>query len=684
MKVKRWNILGNDIEDVDVLVKHGFSPLVAGVLCSRGFKTPELAEQFLKCGTESLYDPFLIKDMDRAVARLRRAIEDGEKVAVYGDYDVDGVTSTCLMYQYLGSKGISCIVHIPDRLDEGYGVNEPAIRRLAAEGATLLVTVDCGITAAKETALAKTLGLDIIITDHHECSGELPEAEAVVDPRRPDCGYPFPYLAGVGVAFKLVSAMEGREETQRLLETYGDLVALGTLADVMPVMDENRTLIRAGMDIIRSGKRDGLVSLVEASGGDIKKLAPDKIGYTIAPRLNAAGRMGKAKSAFLLLAAEGRERADAIAQELCDLNRDRQQLEAGILADALSMLKDQPAGLPVILGSDAWHQGVAGIVASRISERFFVPAIIVCFDGEEGHGSCRSFGGFDLFSALDASKELLVGFGGHMLAAGLTVKRESFDEFRESFCRYYQRNTDSSFVPTMDIDFEIDEAGLLSSRNVEELSVLEPWGNGNPQPLFCIRDAVIEQLTLIGEGKHIKMRTSKNGVSLDCVFFAKTLYDLALKQGDRADLAFFPQINEFRGNRGVQLLLREVKPSEEHIRQRDAEMELLGRFDGQLTKEEKKQFLPERRNFVDVWHTIERLSEKLSRFGGELRFIVYGIGAMLPTTPVPKIYACLRVFAEMGLISMMQSGADIDIAVHSGNNRRADLNASKLLKRLRS
>ncbi len=683
MKVKRWNILGYAKEDVNNLVEHGFSPLLAGVLCSRGLKTPELARQFLKSGTESLYDPFLIKDMDRAVERLRRAIENGEKVAVYGDYDVDGVTSTCLVYQYLTSKGVPCIVHIPDRLDEGYGVNETAIRNIAASGATLIVTVDCGITAVNETALAKELGVDIIITDHHECSGELPDAEAVIDPRRPDCCYPFPYLAGVGVAFKLISAMEGREGTEGLLETYGDLVALGTLADVMPVMDENRVLIRCGMEIIRSGRRDGLASLVEVSGGDIKKLAPDKIGYTIAPRLNAAGRMGKARSAFLLLSANGKESADVIARELCDLNRDRQQLEAGILADALSMLKEQPVGLPIILGSDAWHQGVAGIVASRISERFFVPAIIVCFDGEEGHGSCRSFGGFDLFSALDASKDLLEGFGGHTLAAGITVKRNNFDAFKRRFWQYYLLNTDSSYVPTMDINFEIEDARVLNTKNVEDLMVLEPWGNGNPQPLFCIRDAVIEQMTLIGEGKHIKMRASKNGSMLDCVFFAKTVYDLALKQGDRADLAFFPQINEFRGNRSVQLLLREVKPAEEYIKQRDEEMDLIHRFEGQLTKEEKKLFLPERRNFVDVWHTIERLSEKLSRFGGEMRGVLYGIGALLPSTPIPKIYACLRIFAEMGLISIVQNGTEIDIIVHSGN-KRADLNASRIHKKLRS
>jgi len=683
MRIKRWNVIGCAHEEVKNLIAHGFSPLLAGVLCSRGLCSPEVAGDFLQSGTEALLDPYLMKDMDKAAERLRLAIENKEKVAVYGDYDVDGVTSTCMVYEYLTEKGVPCISHIPDRLDEGYGVNETAIRSIAEKGVTLIVTVDCGITAAREVELAKELGVDVVVTDHHECAGEIPAAVAVVDPKRPDCSYPFPYLAGVGVAFKLLSAMEGKTCSERLIDTYGDLVALGTLADVMPVMGENRVLIRRGMEVVRSARREGLSSLVEAAGGDIKKLAPDKIGYTIAPRLNAAGRMGKARSAFMLLSAKGRERSDTLAQELCDLNRDRQQLEAGILADALSMLAEHPVGMPIILGSEAWHQGVAGIVASRISERYFVPAVIVCFDGAEGRGSCRSFGGFDLFAALDASKEFLEGFGGHTLAAGLTVKRENFEAFRRRFWQYFLQNTDSSFIPTMDINFEIEDPRVLNIKNVDDLAVLEPWGNGNPQPLFCIRDSLIEQITPIGGGRHLKLRLTKNGSTLDCVFFAKTLFDLALRQGDCTDVAFFPQINEFRGCRSVQLLLREAKPSEKLIARRDWEMELVGRFDTPLTREEKKCFLPDRRNFADVWHTIEGLSEELSRFGGELRGVLYGIGALIPSMPVFKIYACLRIFAELGLISLMENGTEVDITVHSGN-KRTDLNSSKILKKLRS
>ena len=682
MRIKRWNVIGCAKEEVKNLIAHGFSPLLAGVLCSRGLCTPEAAGEFLQSGTEALLDPYLMKDMGKAVERLRHAIENREKIAIYGDYDVDGVTSTCILYEYLSERGVPCIVHIPDRLDEGYGVNENAIRSIAEQGATLIITVDCGITALREVELARELGMDVIITDHHECAGEIPEAVAVIDPKRPDCNYPFPHLAGVGVAFKLLSALEGKAGSERLINTYGDLVALGTLADVMPVMGENRVLIRRGMEVIHSASRKGLASLVEAAGGEIEKLAADKIGYMIAPRLNAAGRMGKARSAFTLLCAKSREKAESLAKELCDLNRDRQQLEAGILADALSMLSEHPTGMPIILGSESWHQGVAGIVASRISERYFVPTVIVCFDDAVGRGSCRSFGGFDLFSALDASKEYLEGFGGHTLAAGLTIRRENFEAFRRHFWQYYVQNTDIGVIPTMDINFEIDDPRVLSIKNVEDLSVLEPWGNGNPQPLFCIRDIIIEQITPIGGGKHLRLRLSKNGCVLDCVFFAKTLFDLALRQGDCADVAFFPQINEFRGSRNVQLLLREAKPSDSLIARRDREMELVRTLDTHLSRDEKKSFLPDRRNFADIWHTIEGLSDELSRFGGEIRSVLYGIGALHPSMSVLKIYACLRIFAELGLISLVENGEEMEITVHAGN-RRTDLNSSRLLRKLR-
>jgi single-stranded-DNA-specific exonuclease len=610
------------------------------------------------------------------------AIEKKEKAAVYGDYDVDGVTSTCLIYEYLTEKGLSCIIHIPDRIDEGYGINENAIRDIADKGASLIITVDCGITAFKEMELAKELGVDVIITDHHECMDELPQAIAVIDPKRHESAYPFPYLAGVGVAFKLLCAIEGKEKYKDLLNTYGDLVALGTLADVMPVLGENRFLIRYGMDIVRSGKRKGLASLVEAAGENIKKIAADKIGYTISPRLNAAGRMGQARIAFSLLSANGKADSCETAKVLCDLNRERQSIEAIILAEANAMINEQPVVKPIVLGSDSWHQGVAGIVASRLSERYYVPTIIVCFDGEEGHGSCRSAGNFNLYSALEASKEHLVCFGGHTLAAGLTVRRENFEQFKNSFSEYYSDNVGSGSAPSIDINFSVEDASLFTLKNVEDLMALEPWGNCNPHPVLCIWAATIEQITPIGDERHLKLRISKNGASLDCIFFAKKLFDLAMKPGDIADFAFYPHVNEFRGGKNIQLILRDARPSQLSSAARDAELELVSRFGEYLSKEDKRQFLPDRRNFVDVWHALEKLSENEKQISGELQLVLYGMGAHIATSTVPKIYACLRIFSELGLISISENENYIEITVHS--NRRTDLNSSKILRRLRS
>lgn len=682
MVSRKWNVIGYNQSDADLLIENGFSPLLAGVLCSKGMTTPQLAKAFLDCGMESFHDPLLMKDMDKAVLRIFLAIEKKEKVAVYGDYDVDGVTATCLVYEYLSDKGLECIIHIPDRIDEGYGINENAIRDIASKGATLIITVDCGITAFIETDLAGELGIDVIVTDHHECMDELPKALAVIDPKRHDGEYPFPYLAGVGVAFKLLCAIEGREKYDELLDTYGDLVALGTLADVMPVLGENRFLIRRGMEIVRSGKRKGLASLIEAAGENIKKIAADKIGYTISPRLNAAGRMGKARIAFSLLSSGGKAGPCETAKILCDLNRERQSIEAIILAEANAMITEQPVSKPIILGSDAWHQGVAGIVASRLSERYHVPSVIICFDGEEGHGSCRSAGNFNLYSALEASKEHLVCFGGHTLAAGLTVKRENFEQFKDSFCEYYSGNMENTNVPAIDINFAVEDAELFTLKNIEDLLELEPWGNCNPHPVLCLYDAVIEQITPIGEERHLKLRISKGGTQLDCIYFAKKLYDFAMKPGDCADFAFYPHVNEFRGGKYIQLILRDSKPSSRGIAERETEMELVCRFGDYLTKEEKKLLLPDRRNFVDVWHTLEKLSENENEITGEIQKVLYGMGAYIQAMSVPRIYACLRIFFELGLISLSENENYIGITVHS--NRRTDLNSSKILRKLRS
>ena len=382
----------------------------------------------------------LLQDMDKAVARIRTAIERRENVAVFGDYDVDGITSTCVLTDYLRRQGVPVHPYIPDRIEEGYGLNMDAITSLQrTSDITLIITVDCGITAIDETNYALQRGIDMVITDHHECSGQaIPNAVAVVDPKRPGSQYPNSGLAGVGVAYKLLCALEGGSD--RVLREYGDLVAIGTVADVMPLTGENRYLVAQGLAQINARPRPGIRALLHECGAEGRPVTATTIGFTLAPRINAAGRLGKTAVAALLLLTKDDGEADRYAAGLCQLNRERQALEQQIWEEASAIACRYPPQMPLVLASDSWHQGVIGIAASRLSEEFHLPTIMICCDGERGKGSCRSFGGFNLYNALSACSEYLEGFGGHALAAGLTIRRENIDRFRRALGEYYRQN----------------------------------------------------------------------------------------------------------------------------------------------------------------------------------------------------------------------------------------------------
>lgn len=375
-------------------MRAGYSPLLSAVLCVRGINSPESAREFLECGPGALADPFMMTDMAAAVERIKLAIERRERVAVYGDYDVDGITSTCVLTDHLRKKGLDCLYYIPDRMEEGYGLNTGAIKSLQEKGVSLIITVDCGVTTVEEAAYAALLGVDMIITDHHECRDTLPAAVAVVDPKRADCNYPSRDLAGVGVAFKLLCALEG--DSRAVLDEYADLVAVGTIADVMPLTGENRFIVREGLKKLRHGARPGLRALVEEAGLGEKRISASNVGFSLAPRLNASGRLGQASLAAELLLTESATRAAEYAADLCSLNRERQALETEIWHQALDMLDGEKPQDPIVLCGDNWHQGVIGIAASRLTEAFNVPAVMICLDGDKGKGSCRSCGGFNL------------------------------------------------------------------------------------------------------------------------------------------------------------------------------------------------------------------------------------------------------------------------------------------------
>ena len=683
MKYQRWARPADDPAGRAALERRGVPALPALVLSSRGVDSPDKARAFLSSNLERLTDPFLLKDMDKAVARIRRALADGETVSVYGDYDVDGITSTCLLTSYLRSKGCVVIPHIPDRMEEGYGVSRSALDALAGQGVTLVVTVDCGITAVEETAHAASLGMDLVVTDHHECKERLPAAVAVVDPHRPDCPYPFKALAGVGVALKLVLALEGPDRTEALLEQYGDLAAIGTVADVMELTGENRTIVSRGLASIRRTRRPGLSALLRESGLAEKPLTSMAIGYTLAPRLNASGRMGCADLAAELLLTRDSARGEELAKTLCALNRERQAIEADIFAQCIELADALPQEerLALVLSGEGWHQGVVGIVASRLSERYSCPTFMICLQDGHGKGSCRSFGGFNLFAALEQCADLLDGFGGHELAAGFTIPEENIPAFRSRMNRLvWQETGGEEMVSTLNLDAEITDLALLTLEEVEQLDLLEPYGAGNPKPVFLLSGCTVVSATEVGGGRHLKLRVSVGGQVFDAIFFSATLRDTGVSAGDRLDLAFTPQINEYRGWRSVQLQITDLRPA---LTRAQSERALYERFvrGEPISPREAAFLLPSREEFVVLWRylkersgpagveeTPRKLTRNLSRSFGR-------------HAPFPRTMICLQVFDERGLIRLERRGEQLSIHLHQVGGK-VDLEESGILRRL--
>ena len=553
MKYGIWNVGTSDREGVNALAEGGYAPLAAMVLAARGMEDPRQAQAALAVDGP-LPEPFSLTDMSLAAGRVGLAMTRGEKIAVFGDYDVDGITATCLLTHFLRRHGADCVSYIPGRLEEGYGLNEIALRQLAAEGVRLVVTVDCGITAVEETALAKELGMDVVITDHHECKDTLPEAVAVVDPQRPDGGYEGRSLSGVGVAFKLVCALS--VDPEQMLQDYADMVCLGTVADVIPLVGENRIFVHRGLAALNTRPRPGVTALIAQCGITPGTITATTIGYMLAPRINAAGRMGEADLAAELLECADPGRAEELARELCQLNRERQSVEQAIYAQAVEQIEQSPAQerSALVLASDTWHQGVVGIVASRLSEKYACPSFMIHLSGGTGKGSCRSWGGFNLFAALESCSDLLLDFGGHELAAGFTIEEKNIPAFRQRMNQYARKfRGGKAPVSCLQVDVSIGQAGRVTLSEVEALDALEPYGAGNARPVFCLRGATLERVQNVGQNRHLKLRLSKGSAQFDGIFFSAVAQTCGVVPGDRVDAAFYLQINEFRSSRTVQL-----------------------------------------------------------------------------------------------------------------------------------
>ena len=675
LKYGIWNVADPKVSAVNTLVSGGYAPLAAMVLASRGIAEIRDADKYLDCHAP-LLDPFLMTDMEPAVNRVQLAIDRGERIAVFGDYDVDGITSTCLLTDFLRKRGADCVSYIPGRLEEGYGLNPIAIHQLHREGVKLIITVDCGITAVQEAQLCCQLGMELVITDHHECKDILPDAVAVVDPHRPDGGYPHKNLSGVGVAFKLASALCGSQEA--VLAEYADMVCLGTVADVMPLQGENRVFVSRGLEALRCTRRPGIAALMAECSCSPDSVSASAIGFMLAPRINAAGRMGQIDLAVELFLTQDHHRAAAVTKALCELNRQRQSVESEIYQQAIAML---PVGQPpeaIVLADETWHQGVVGIVASRIAEEFSCPAFLICLDGDHGKASSRSYGGFNLFSSLTALSDLLESYGGHELAAGFTINRNNIPEFRRQICSLAaQFYTDDTPRTLLDIDCAVS-AELLTIPNVESLNVLEPCGSGCPKPVLMLKNASIDRIQQVGSGRHMRLRLRCGHSSLNAIYFSATPETTFVQQGELVDIAFSPQVNEFRGERTVQLNILDIRPS----CNTDCSPDTSGYRalqENRITPEIAQALYPDRTTLATVWRYLASAGRTIEYPPLCLcRKIVRWSGAPLS---LGQLMTCLDVFRDVGLLQTRKLHKYISIQLTPGPNK-ADLSESQTLQRL--
>lgn len=718
---KRWivkNVRTSHAAEISEIARSlDISSLTASLLYGRGFDTPEKARSFLQRDEECFFDPFLLTDMDKAVSRIIYALERHEKITVYGDYDVDGVTATSMLFLYLRSKGADVNYYIPDRLTDGYGVNTAAIDEISKSGSSLIITVDTGITAIAETDYASGLGTDIVVTDHHCCGAELPRACAVVNPHRADSVYPFKDLAGVGVAFKLVCALEktfspDEKYIHRVCADYGDLAAVGTIADVMPLFGENRLIVSIGLKLIEEGRNFGFEALCAAADNNAKaseqnrrqkkrKVNSTYIGYTIAPRINAAGRIRNASVAVELLTTENKCRAREIAGILCDINRERQEYENTIIEEACDIIErthDFSHDRVIVISSEDWHHGVIGIAASRITERYGLPSVLISFDGghteseasdeDIGRGSCRSVKGLNLADALTSCEHYLLKHGGHEMAAGLSLKRSELEDFRRAINEYALKNmSEEALIPAIEADAEV-ELSELSMNAVSELSVLEPYGTANPVPVFVLRGARIIGLSEMGGGKHTRFQIVCGGINASAVMFGTAPSELSVFEDDMADLMFTPDINEFRGIRSVQLIVRDVKVCRRTVTERKAMIEGYSKIADDPSVSISKDLLPIRGDFKKVYLYIKH---ELDCTDGKpiniYRIMKHVTGESV--TDYIKLRFILAILVQTGIVSYNDipdytaGGGSLPIVLNDMNGK-VDLQSSEIYQSLLS
>ena len=671
----------------------GVSFFLSKLLISRGFDTPQKVYEHLNCGVHELGNPFDMCDMDKAVNRINRAVEKREKILVFGDYDVDGVTSVALLLRYLASRGVKADYYIPKRVSEGYGLNKSAIEEFANNGVNLIITVDSGITAHDEVEFARIKGIDVVITDHHECRSELPKAAAVVNPHRKDCNYPFKELAGVGVVFKLVCALENNKNIALLCSRYSDIVALGTVADVMPIIGENRAIVKLGLKHLENTKNAGLAALAKESFSERtkaarKNLTASSIGFVLAPRINAAGRIGDVNRAVELLVTERKPEAENIASYLCAVNRQRQVIENDIFKQAVEKIENEfdfENDRIIVLESDSWHLGVIGIVASKITERYKLPSILVTFDKDVGKGSCRSVSGFNINEALSNCSDCLVKYGGHELAAGLTVARDKIEEFRKRINKYAKETFDfDSVVNYIDADFEIDFSDITVNSALE-ISKLEPFGLMNPVPIFCLRNVKIAEIYSIGDGKHLRLTLENNGSVVTALYFGMTKENFAFTEGDIADFMGNIDLNDFRGTLSVQFLIKDVRMTESMLAEKERQRQLFS----EITENSgtcPERYIPKLNHFKAAFLYLKRIVG----FSPEFKQIdIWRTARCIAHDYIPDFSALtlnivLTVFDEMGLAFVRRTDCDFAEIKLNKTEGKVNLDDSEFLKKIKN
>lgn len=558
---KKWECYPVDEEKVEQIAqKYQIGKLLANILVNRNIVEEKEITTFLEPTRNDFYNPFLMPDMEKAVNRILQAIQKKEKIMIYGDYDVDGITSITVLKKFMQERGALVADYIPNRLEEGYGLNKPAIQSIVEQGYSLMITVDCGISAIEEVAYGNSLGLETIVTDHHEPGENLPDALAVVDAKRKDSIYPFNQLAGVGVVFKVIQAISQKLQLpEKEYLKYLDIVCVGTISDIVPLVNENRVIAKLGLKLVEVTKNVGLRTLLELSG--YKQVDSNTISFGIAPRINACGRMGKEREALNLFLTTDPIEARNIANRLNAYNKERQDTEKEIFKQAVEQIEQASKESEVIvLGDSRWHHGVIGIVSSKITEKYFKPSVLICFEENEGKGSGRSIPGFDLFEALSHCQTYLDKFGGHSMAVGVSVKKENFEKFKKEFEEYAHNSAIHDIIPIIPIDKEVTLKDIQMEQ-VKELSKLEPFGEANKTPLFLYRNLKIQAIRALSEGKHLKLTLKDEHFFLDGIGF--NLGDLTQEYciGDKVDVVGTLEINSFGGRQTIQMNIKDMMKS---------------------------------------------------------------------------------------------------------------------------